>query len=353
MEMSKSVPQSVVERIEEYDMIKCTAILLVVIGHTACPQILHNMCYSIHIPLFFLVSGCTIRGGAKFNVINDVVLYVKRKFHTFYIPFLLFVIPICLLHNVFYELGIYDAKYSVSQYIVQILRCFTFSVGKTEPFLPQLWFLKTLFLAEILYAMLHLLCNRFKIKPHILLLSAILSICLLPKDYVPHVLEVNVVWPIKAWIMIEIGRLVKQYNCRKWVKHMIVPFFMIWLSLAYNFRFSFQDSYGLTFILQLLLVCFGYFTFYRVSNFIKRYGLVRTISCYIGRKSLYLFFWHYAAFALINVVYCGLFAPDLYGMLRHVRFIDSISWYVYVLFSFLIVLFCGRIYDKAIKVLIQ
>lgn len=55
--------QAIAKRVDEYDMMKCMAILLVVIGHTACPKILHNMCYSIHIPLFFLISGCTIRGG--------------------------------------------------------------------------------------------------------------------------------------------------------------------------------------------------------------------------------------------------------------------------------------------------
>lgn len=52
------------KRIDEYDIIKGLAIIMVVAGHASCPQLLHNMFYLVHMPLFFIVSGCTIRGGA-------------------------------------------------------------------------------------------------------------------------------------------------------------------------------------------------------------------------------------------------------------------------------------------------
>lgn len=51
------------KRIDEYDIIKGLAIIMVVAGHASCPQLLHNMFYLVHMPLFFIVSGCTIRGG--------------------------------------------------------------------------------------------------------------------------------------------------------------------------------------------------------------------------------------------------------------------------------------------------
>lgn len=60
----------VTKRIDEYDIIKGLAIIMVVVGHTACPQLIHNMCYLIHMPLFFILSGCTIRGGAKLRFIS-------------------------------------------------------------------------------------------------------------------------------------------------------------------------------------------------------------------------------------------------------------------------------------------
>lgn len=269
--------------------------------------------------------------------------------HTFYIPFLLYVIPICLLHNAFYELGLYDVKYSVSLYFLQILRCFTFSVGTTEPFLPQLWFLKTLFLAEILYSFLHFLCNRLKINSLYLLLLAILFFCFLRKNIVPHVLEVNVIWPIKAWILIEIGRYAKEYENKKWNKYIVVPFVVIWVFTAYKYSFSFQDTLGQNFMLQLMLASLGFFTLYETCCIVKECQLIRITTCYIGKKSLYIFFWHYIAFALINLIYCCLFDSFTYRMFRHKRFLEDISWYSYVWFSIVLVLLGGYIYDTAKK----
>lgn len=286
-------------------------------------------------------------GGQNFNTINDVAGYAIRKVHTFYIPFLLFAVPICLLHNVFYDLGVYDTEYNINQYITQILRCLTFSVGTTEPFLPQLWFLKTLFLAEILYSFLHWVCNRMNIKQFYLLLLAIVFLCLLPKENVLHFLEVNIIWPIKAWIFIEVGRLAKGYNNRKWVQYSIMPFVVFWCSLAYEFSFSFQDSYGRFFILQLLLAVLGYFSFYYISKKAKQLAPLRMTACYIGRKSLYVFFWHYVAFAFVSIVYSALFDMSQYEFLRNERFCEAIPWLCYAFLSTGIVLLAGYVYDEA------
>lgn len=40
------------KRIVELDIIKALAIIMVVIGHTACPTIIGQMFYLIHVPLF-------------------------------------------------------------------------------------------------------------------------------------------------------------------------------------------------------------------------------------------------------------------------------------------------------------
>lgn len=69
-------------------------------------------------------------------------------------PFLKYVLPVVLLHNVFYEIGVYDTPYTVKEYAFQICRTLFMSIGNNEPLLKQLWFLKVLFLTEIYYAII-------------------------------------------------------------------------------------------------------------------------------------------------------------------------------------------------------
>ena len=54
-------------RIEIVDMAKCFAIFMVILGHTATndellgnPPVLIKVLYSIHMPLFFFLSGMSI-----------------------------------------------------------------------------------------------------------------------------------------------------------------------------------------------------------------------------------------------------------------------------------------------------
>lgn len=36
---------------------KAIGIMAVVVGHSGCPQIIHNFIYCFHMPLFFMITG--------------------------------------------------------------------------------------------------------------------------------------------------------------------------------------------------------------------------------------------------------------------------------------------------------
>lgn len=147
------------ERIVELDILKCFGIILVVIGHTKCPPLLGALIYFVHMPLFFYLSGVTNRSDDYYSSWNNLKKFFVKRIHTLYIPFLKFAIPICLLHNAIYAAGLYNVHYDTTQYIMQIVRTLLFSVGETEPFLPQLWFIKVLFIAEVMYAVIVYVCH--------------------------------------------------------------------------------------------------------------------------------------------------------------------------------------------------
>lgn len=243
---------------------------MVVAGHASCPQLLHNMFYLVHMPLFFIVSGCTIRGGGDFKSLQDVIVFCKKKIHSFYLPFLMFVIPICLLHNLIWDIGLYENRYDIHQYIIQMIRCLTFSIGQTEPFLPQLWFLKSLFLAEILYAIIHYACNRIKLSYCLLVLFFICLMVILSKESIPHFIEVNVIWPVKAWLFIELGVSLKKINGKRHIALLVFPFLLAWSVVGCQLNVSFQHSYGLVFLLQFGMSILAYCSFYTIARLIKK-----------------------------------------------------------------------------------
>lgn len=45
------------ERLDHIDACKGIGILLVILGHTNVPSIVHTIIYSFHMPLFFIISG--------------------------------------------------------------------------------------------------------------------------------------------------------------------------------------------------------------------------------------------------------------------------------------------------------
>ena len=48
-------------------MLKAVGIVMVVIGHTACPYELNRLFCFIHMPLFFMLSGCTNRPDSYYG----------------------------------------------------------------------------------------------------------------------------------------------------------------------------------------------------------------------------------------------------------------------------------------------
>ena len=265
------------------------------------------------------------------------MVFIRKKIQSFYFPFLLFVIPICLLHNAFFELGLYENEYDIRQYAIQMLRCISFSIGTNEPWIQQLWFLKTLFLAEVLFAIFGYLFRKHKVWKLYIAIIVIVAMASINKNIVPHFFEVNVIWPIKAWLFIEFGRLLinRKYNLP--IMPIALMFIMAWFACGYLVHFSFQNSYGWQLLTQITLSVCGFLTLYDFASLIKRIHIIRVITCRIGQDTLYIFFWHYIMFAFISASYSLLFCKECYGMIKSDMRLNCINWSIYVLLSIVLV----------------
>lgn len=245
------------KRIEELDFLKCFAMIMVVIGHTRCPELLTNTFYLVHVPIFFIASGCTSRSDEAYYSLDKIKQFIFKRIKTLYIPFLKYALPIILLHNLFFNIGLYEHSYTMTEYVRQLLRTFLFSIGETEPLLGQLWFIKALFLAEVYYAVLVYVTHLVKINKWIILIPAFLISVLLPTDWFPDIMKTNILWPFKAMFLYLLGRvLMKKFNYTEIRLNPLayVCIFAAWIIFPIFFQTSFQTCTGL---LSVAMICFS------------------------------------------------------------------------------------------------
>jgi len=93
--------RSAKKRIEIVDIAKCIVIILVVLGHTATntellgePSLFYRIIYSVHMPLFFFLSGLTIP-PRPLNTRESRRLFARKLILTLVIPFLIWSLIYC------------------------------------------------------------------------------------------------------------------------------------------------------------------------------------------------------------------------------------------------------------------
>lgn len=149
---------------------KAIGIILMVIGHSGCPQVLSKIIYLFHMPLFFFCSGIFF---CELNDYNQTKTFLKKRIKGLYIPFVKWSLLFLLLHNLFMSIGIYNTYYGYeggSSYytvsdIVHKLFAIMFTMHGYEELLGGFWFIRALFITSLLIVVFSFLfkkCSKFK-----------------------------------------------------------------------------------------------------------------------------------------------------------------------------------------------
>lgn len=139
-------------RVEWVDKIKGIAILLVILGHISDTKgCLQNWIYSFHMPLFFCVSGCLYYINERQNMSISVFEYIKKKLARLIYPYFTYA-----LVGIVYQL----LRFRCDEIKDAIFKTITLQGYST------LWFLPTLFFAELFFH----ICMRIHKKGIILFL---------------------------------------------------------------------------------------------------------------------------------------------------------------------------------------
>ena len=129
---------------------KALGIILMVMGHTGCPEYLHDFIYLFHMPLFFFLSAYFFRDA---KVVDSAGQYVVRKFKNLYLPYIKWSIIFLLLHNLFCRIGFYDNSLSWQELLVNV-KCSVRGMWQGERMLGAYWFLISLFWESLLFGLI-------------------------------------------------------------------------------------------------------------------------------------------------------------------------------------------------------
>ena len=145
---------------KQLSIAKGIGISLMVIGHSGCPDYLHDFIYSFHMILFYFCS-------AYFYKLNSFMKnkrhFILHKFYRLYWPYVKWSLIFILLHNLFFHIGFNEERLSYSEIFINIKRAIR-GMWQGEHFLGAYWFLLSLLWEILLFSFIKWLDVIFKRK---------------------------------------------------------------------------------------------------------------------------------------------------------------------------------------------
>lgn len=136
-------------------MAKGVAILLVVIGHSGCPQYLFRFIYLFHMAFFFIASGSFF----KEEYLMHPFTFVYKKIRSIYIPFVTIVTLYIIASSGLCEIGLISSSEKIADYPFAFRACFLHLMGGGNLFSP-LWFLRSLLFSLLGFYSITFFCHK-------------------------------------------------------------------------------------------------------------------------------------------------------------------------------------------------
>lgn len=121
-------------RIAYIDIARGFAIFLVILGHTLTVGELRSFIYSFHMPLFFMISGMTLKEKNPNEKWRDFLAIIKKRASSYYIPYLMW--------------GLFYTTLNLTNFLKLLWG--TYKMLHKIHALSSLWFLPALLVASIL-----------------------------------------------------------------------------------------------------------------------------------------------------------------------------------------------------------
>ncbi len=297
------------------DIAKGFSMILIVMGHVQAEILSYTLWQKFfmlfHVPIFFMISGLTIKG----EKVAQTGTFIGGKLKTIYGKALLFYLPAVWLHNVFIQIGWYnaalypgDAKhelYSMKEMLKQSVLTF-FCAGR-EPILAAMWFVFVLFFAlcgySVLSGILHKMfrvSKRYEEVRTLLIWIAFVITAFLTHHYQFTIKRFSNVFAAIA--LIHTAYLIKEYVHIRFDNWAVMAISLIGLiqNMEYGAVFMNENIYGNPVFLLSNAVFGTYFVCF-IAKKIERFRW-SDFFAYCGRKSFYIMALHVIGFKLLTIV---------------------------------------------------
>lgn len=293
-------------RVNYVSIAKAIGIVLVVIGHCVKGRV-GNFIYLFHMPLFFMITGYLFKDSS----VRDLSTYIKRKIKSIYVPFVIWNALFLVFHNLFFYIGFYkdgvlglhriDNGYSLLKELLGVL-----TLTHMEQVTAPTWYLRVLFIATLMYAVICVLFNHNK-KIRMVLLGVTYIIPFV-FYYAYHGHNSVIIYGILctiAMFFIEVGRCYKEFETDKIYNNtgIIIAFILLVIMNEFGHinivSIEFENPIFL-FVASLL----GLYMVMGISKALDKSSLrIKKYLIFIGDHTMIILVLHCFVFKLVNIIY--------------------------------------------------
>lgn len=320
------------------DIAKGLCIILMVIGHSGCPDWLRRMIYAFHMPCFFIISGMLYK--VKYN--SESRTFVKRKVSTLWWPFVKWNMLLIIAHNLLVSCHIYEIEYNIKYMGLKVLM--TSVMWWFDPLVEGFWFVYALFVSSIL-CLLYYKFIGFSTQKLFVGIFVFLFI-----DFILHAASVRfyllqAVFLASAYFMTGclLSRLPKlDQKCRCFLYPLAVAFLLIaTFVLPYCDVCNVIPEYLGWYFISSSLISFAIIVALKNVSF----GLIARILSKIGRHSLDIVTWHLLAFKLITFFLILIYSMPINHMADYyvIKGVPWNLWYIYAFAGIILPLIVGKL----------
>lgn len=348
-----------------------------IIRHARAPY--SSFVLLFHMAIFFIASGYLYNHNNTDNIAS-LILYIRKKIRSLYLPYIAYMVIYLLLHNMFISLNIYtdnmaiqsssmieDAYASIEEYhtISQTIRL----VLKSTLFQAStqlggaFWFLQVLLVVMIGYAIIEY-CIKLVVadKKKVVLVQGAIAVIALLLGWCCHVYG----WWAKGlnrccsvYALICLGMFLKDYSvmqklyehCKTWIVMTGSLFILLggynkgYISIASN------DVENPLFF--LLMSAAGWCLLYSLANcLVNIKWKVYKIFCYISVHSMPIIALHFLCFKIINVFVVQIYGLEKYLIAAFPVLAHTGCWWVaYTAVGIIVPLFMELIVHKIVNFL--
>lgn len=332
-------------------IMKALGIILMVVGHSGCPNILYRFLALFHMPLFFFCSGYFFKEPMS---LNDCKYFIIRRVKGLYFPYIKWCIFFLIFHNLFYHLYLYDHQtiqlYSLKDFIDRLWHVL-FTMTGHEQLLDGFWFLKQLFLASIANCFISYTLRKWSwnIKHYVLILTFV-SLSILSKFYgwgLPIIWDLSIVFLSMSYFYS--GYFFKMIKRNSSSYHLNVLFCLFVLLL---FVFVFDDNLDMlyysynTLLIYYIISMFGIYMMLNISILLEKCKL-KNVLYYIGNHTMIILVFHLLLFKFVNLLKIIIFNFPLEKVASYKVIVEKndFFWIVYVVIGVFASLLVGKLID--------